>query len=128
MERFWIPELWNRVTQNNVTLQDTNSKMFIEILPSWNIEFYFDLLTPSINFYFSTFEFHVESLTRWLNLLFSHFWVVNSKMKNKEFHFNLLIQKTKKTKSWFQIIVTRDFLIEMKYTIRNSLFENNIGI
>ena len=42
-------ELRNRVTQNDVTLQVTNSK-------SKNKNLHFELLTREFNFYFSTFE------------------------------------------------------------------------
>ena len=37
--------------------------------------------------------------------------------KNKKFHFLVTNSKNEKTKSLFQIIVTRAFFIEMKYVI-----------
>ena len=101
-------ELRNGVTQNDITLRPTNSKIFIEILLSrslWNIKLNFELLTRRFNFYFSTFELlarswkikklHFQLLTRRSNFYFFYFWVTNSKLKNKKFHFELLTQTRK---------------------------------
>ena len=55
-------ELRNRVTQNDVTLRVTDSKIFIEVLfrvtnsTSYIIKLNFELLTRRFNFYLSTFE------------------------------------------------------------------------
>ena len=90
-------------------------------------QFHFELLIQRLNLYFSTFELltrsrKIKSLFSSCNsklkskrakvtnllekFLFFHFWGTNSKLKKRKLYFELLIQKIKKTKSCFWIIVT----------------------
>ena len=52
-------------------------------------------------------------------LLFYHFRVTNSRLKNKKFPFELLTRKMQKLHLDFEI--AQDFFIEMNYTIQNYL-------
>ena len=57
--------------------------------------------------------------------LFFQFWVTNSKLKNKKFHFELLIWKMKKENLDFE--VARDFFI--KWTIiQFRIIWKNVGM
>ena len=117
-----------------------------------NIGFHFKLLTQWLNFCFSTFElltpnWKAKNSLRITNskvkLLFLHFWLNNSKLKNKKMHFGLLFQswkyqvtlrfnnlKNDKTKLRSQFFVTRDFFINYwNEMLRNSqLFEKKIAV
>ena len=51
-------------------------------------------------------------------ILFFHFRITNSKLKNKKIYFELFIRKIKKQNLGFE--AAWDFFIEIKYTIQND--------
>ena len=58
-------------------------------------------------------------------MLFFHFRVTNSKLKNKKIYFELFIRKIKKQNLGFE--AAWDFFIEIKYTIQNDS-KKNVGM
>ena len=76
-------ELQNPVTQNDVPLQVTNSKVFIEILLS-------SYLLDFVKYWIK-----LRVTTSKVELLFFYFRVTNSKLKNKKIHFQLLTRLLK---------------------------------
>ena len=81
--RFGILELRNWVTQNDVTLRVTNSKVFTEILLS---SYLLDFIKYQIKHWVTNSK---------VSLLFFYFRVTNSKLKNKKFHFELVTRSRK---------------------------------
>ena len=58
-----------------------------------------------------------------VKLLFYHFRVTNSRLKNKRHYFELLVQRIKKN---LEFEVARNFFTEMTYN--SELFQKNVDV
>ena len=98
-------DLRNRVTQNDVPLRVTNSKVFIEILLS-------SYLLDFVKYWIK-----LRVTTSKVVLWFFYFWVTNSKLKNKKINFELLTR-------WLNFIYFNYEIYQITFEITDWKTEN----